>query len=109
MIKKRYKAKNQRAKRASRPKPTSRSARKSSLKKSTPNCPECGSNQVVPVIHQPVTPSLQRSLDLGRAVLADREEWEGMSEWYCKSCGCDWSRHSRRFKKPGGVNATRAD
>ena len=40
-------------------------------------------------------------------MLADREEWEGMSEWYCKNCGCDWSRHSRRFKKPGGVNATR--
>jgi hypothetical protein len=109
MIKKRDKAKIQRAKRASHPKLTSRSARKHTLNKTTPNCPECGSDLVVPVIHQAVTPSLQRSIDLGRAVLADREEWEGMSEWYCKSCGSDWSRHSRRFKKPGGVNATRAD
>jgi hypothetical protein len=48
----------------------------------------------------------QRAIAAGKALLADREEWEGMSEWYCKSCGSDWSRHSRRFKKPGGVNAT---
>jgi hypothetical protein len=48
----------------------------------------------------------QRAIAAGKALLADREEWEGMSEWYCKRCGSDWSRHSRRFKKPGGVNAT---
>jgi hypothetical protein len=69
-------------------------------------CPECGSRAVIPVLHNSITPALQRKIDAGRAILADREEWEGMSEWYCKSCGCDWSRHSRRFKKPGGVNAT---
>lgn len=74
--------------------------------KPTPTCPECKSSSVVPVIHGALTPSLQRSIDAGRAILADREEWEGMTEWYCKSCGCDWSRHSRRFKKSGGVNAT---
>lgn len=40
-------------------------------------------------------------------MLADREEWEGLNEWHCQSCGCEWSRHSRRFKKPGSsVNAT---
>jgi transcription elongation factor Elf1 len=83
--------------------------RKSLRKKKTPTCPECSSNQVVPVVHNPITPSLQHSIDLGRAVLADREEWEGMTEWHCKSCGCEWSRHSRRFKKPGGVNATRSN
>ena len=54
-----------------------------------------------------ITPALQHSIDTGHAILADREEWEGMTEWYCKSCGCDWSRHSRRFKKTGGVNATK--
>ncbi|MDP2606605.1 MAG: hypothetical protein Q8S00_29040 [Deltaproteobacteria bacterium] len=80
--------------------------RKAAAKK-IPPCPECGSSRVVPVFHAPITPSLQRSIDKGRAVLADREEWEGMTEWYCKSCGCDWSAHSRRFKKAGGVNATR--
>jgi hypothetical protein len=47
-------------------------------------------------------------IEAGAAIAADREEWEVMREWYCKQCGCDWSRHSRRFKKPGGVNATRA-
>ena len=77
--------------------------------KPTPPCPECGSLAVVPIIHGIVTPALQREIDGGRAVAADREEWEGMSEWYCNACGCDWSRHSRRFKKPGGVNATRGD
>jgi hypothetical protein len=54
-----------------------------------------------------ITPVLQRAIDAGEAIAAQREEWEGMTEWYCKSCGCDWGRHSRRFRKPGGVNATR--
>jgi hypothetical protein len=87
----------------SRKKPSRNKARA----KKTPLCPECGGRKVIPVVHAPITPSLQRSIDKGRAVVADREEWEGMTEWYCKACGCDWSRHSRRFKKPGSINATR--
>lgn len=71
-----------------------------------PNCPECGGGQVVPVVHGSITPALRRKIAAGRAVRADREEWEGMTDWYCKSCGCDWSRQWRRFKKPGGINAT---
>ena len=50
---------------------------------------------------------LRQTQDEGKAMIADREEWEGMSEWYCKACGCDWSGEWRRFKMPGGVNATR--
>ncbi|HEX2930155.1 MAG TPA: hypothetical protein VHV54_10600, partial [Candidatus Binatia bacterium] len=73
-----------------------------------PLCPECNSNNVVPDIHGVITSAIQRRIDAGRAIHADREEWEGMTQWFCKACGCDWSRHSRRFKKPGGVNATRA-
>ena len=83
--------------------------RKRTTGKKTPICPECGSSQVIPVVHHPVTSALERAIKAGRAILADREEWEGMTEWYCKACGCDWSRHSRRFKKPGGVNATRSN
>jgi hypothetical protein len=77
--------------------------------KRIPPCPECGSLKVIPVIHGVITPSLQRAIAAGRAIAADREEWEGMTEWYCKSCGCDWGKHSRRFKRAGGVNATRSD
>jgi hypothetical protein len=84
------------------------SAGKSPRKKTSPICPGCGSPEVIPVLHNPITQAQQRAIDAGRAALADREEWEGMMEWYCKSCGCDWGRHSRRFKKPGGVNATRS-
>ena len=68
--------------------------------KKPPACPECGSSAVVPIIHGVITPLLQKSIDEGKAVRADREEWEGMTEWYCKRCGCDWSRQWRRFKKP---------
>lgn len=74
----------------------------------TPVCPECGSSAVVPVVHGVITAAIQHAIDAGEAIAADREEWEGMTEWYCKACGCDWGPHSRRFKKPGGVNATRA-
>lgn len=83
----------------------SRKGKKTRVKR--PPCPECGNTMVIPVIHGVITPSLQQSIDAGHAIQADREEWEGMTEWYCKACGCDWSRHSRRFKKPGGVNATK--
>jgi len=83
-----------------------KTARKKVAAKKIPACAECGSSNVIPVVHGPITPALQRSIKAGRAILADREEWEGMTAWYCKSCGCDWSRHSRRFKKSGGVNAT---
>jgi hypothetical protein len=70
-------------------------------------CPECGSTDIVPVIHGIPSGKQAKQIKASRAVAADREEWEGMTEWYCKACGCDWSRHSRRFKKPGSVNATR--
>ncbi|MGH7852464.1 MAG: hypothetical protein ACREP3_03440 [Candidatus Binatia bacterium] len=75
--------------------------------KRNPTCPECASSEIIPVLHGIITPALQRSIDAGEAIAAQREEWEGMTEWYCKTCGCDWGRHSRRFKKTGGVNATR--
>jgi hypothetical protein len=64
-----------------------------------PVCPECGSSDVMPIVHGPITPALQKSIDQGKAVLANREEWEGMTEWYCKVCACDWSGGWRRFKK----------
>jgi hypothetical protein len=70
-------------------------------------CPECASPEVIPVVHGVPTAAQRKAIAQGRAMVADREEWEGISEWYCKACGCDWSRHSRRFKKPGGVNATK--
>src|SRR5262249_35814159 len=69
-----------------------------------PACPECGSSEVVPILHGIITPSLQKFIDEGKAVRADREEWEGMTEWYCKRCGCDWSGQWRRFKKPPESN-----
>ena len=54
-----------------------------------------------------ITPSLQKSIDEGKAVRADREEWEGMTEWYCKQCGCDWSGRWKRFKKPANFPPVR--
>jgi len=72
---------------------------KKAVGRKIPACPECGGKSVIPVVHGPVTPSVQRSIDAGRAIRADREEWEGMTQWYCKTCGCDWSAHWRRFKK----------
>jgi tRNA U54 and U55 pseudouridine synthase Pus10 len=82
---------------------------KKKRQKRIPPCPNCLSTQVVPIVHGLPNAAQSKAIKLGRAIVADREEWEGMSEWFCKSCGSDWSRHSRRFKKPGGVNATKAD
>jgi hypothetical protein len=81
--------------------------KRSKTAKQIPPCPECRTGAVVPIVHGIPSPAQIKAINRGDAVRADREEWEGMSEWYCKNCGCDWSRHSRRFKKPGGVNATR--
>jgi hypothetical protein len=63
-------------------------------------CPECKSDNTVAVIHGFPTPQQQKAIDKGQAVCADREDWEGMTEWQCKACGCDWSGNWRRFKKP---------
>ena len=73
----------------------------------TPSCPECGALAVIPVVHGIPTPVLQKAIKEGKAIISNREEWEGMTEWYCKACGCDWSGRWRRFKKVGSVNATR--
>jgi len=73
----------------------------------TKACPECGSAELLAVVHGIPTGAQAKAIKAGKAMLADREEWEGMNEWHCQSCGCEWSRHSRRFKKPGSsVNAT---
>jgi hypothetical protein len=80
---------------------------KTAKTKKAPNCPECGSVEVIPVVHGIVTPAVQRAIEAGDAIASNREEWEGLTEWYCKSCGCDWSGNWRRFKKGGSVNATR--
>ena len=80
---------------------------KSSERKKKRACPECGSIEVMPIVHGIPDAAMQKLIDEGKAMIADREEWEGMSEWYCKACGCDWSGEWRRFKIPGGVNATR--
>jgi hypothetical protein len=75
--------------------------------KQPPACAECGSSAVVPIVYGLITPSLQKSIDAGKAVRADREEWEGMTEWYCKQCGCDWRGEWRRFKKPANFTPVR--
>lgn len=75
--------------------------------KKAPTCPECGSPAVIPVVHGIPTPAQQNAIDAGNAIVSNREEWEGLTEWYCKNCGCDWSGRWRRFKKAGSVNATR--
>ena len=51
--------------------------------KRTPPCPECGSAEVVPIIHGIPTLAQAKAIKHGKAILADREEWEGMTEWRC--------------------------
>lgn len=72
--------------------------------KKLPVCPECKSWNTVPIVHGLPTRPQQKAIDRGEAILADREDWEGMTEWYCKACGCDWSGQWRRFKKPPQTN-----
>ncbi|MDH3446202.1 MAG: hypothetical protein OEN50_19940, partial [Deltaproteobacteria bacterium] len=55
-----------------------------SEKKSARRCSECGSLEIIPVVHGIPTPAWQKAIDAGKAILADREEWEGMTEWHCK-------------------------
>jgi hypothetical protein len=64
-----------------------------------PACPACASRAVVRIIHGIPSSGEREALARGDAVVADREEWEGLTEWYCKECGCDWSGGWRRFKK----------
>jgi hypothetical protein len=79
---------------------------RSNKPRQTPRCPECGA-LAIPVVHGIPSSAQQKAIKEGNAIVSDREEWEGMTEWYCKGCGCDWSGRWRRFKRPGSVNATR--
>jgi hypothetical protein len=67
--------------------------------KKTPACPQCGSSKFVPVLYGSPTPEMREAVRRGRAVLADCEEWEGLPEWHCAACGCDWRGGWTRFKK----------
>jgi hypothetical protein len=67
-----------------------------------PPCPACGSRRVLPIVHGIPSRAEREALDKGEAIMADREEWEGLTQWYCKQCGCDWSGAWRRFKKAPG-------
>jgi predicted RNA-binding Zn-ribbon protein involved in translation (DUF1610 family) len=69
-----------------------------------PPCPECGSAEVVPIVHGIPSPVQDKAIKKGKALLANREEWEGMTEWYCKTCGSDWSGGWRRFKKTASLS-----
>jgi hypothetical protein len=82
-------------------------AKRRGKSRKAPACPECGAAAVIPVVHGIPGPSSQKAIREGKAIISNREEWEGMTEWYCKSCGCDWSGRWRRFKKVESVNATR--
>jgi hypothetical protein len=53
----------------------------------------------VPIVHGIPTPEQREAIKKGKAMIANREEWEGMTKWYCNNCGCDWSGEWRRFKK----------
>ena len=79
---------------------TAREAREDQAIAKHSTCPDCGSVRGIPIIHGIPQPSQNNAIQKGEAVRADREEWEGMTEWYCKQCGCDWSGSWSRFKKP---------
>ncbi len=79
---------------------TARERGKSKRITKTSTCPDCGSAEVLPIVHGIPTAAQNKAIQKGEAVRADREEWEGMTKWYCKQCGCDWSGSWRRFKKP---------
>lgn len=77
-----------------------KSTRAKGRAKKNPVCPECKSDHTVPIIYGLPTPRQQKAIDNGHSVSSDREDWEGMTEWHCKACGCEWSGNWRRFKKP---------
>ena len=42
-------------------------------RKKTRACPECGSVEIIPIVHGIPTPALQKLIDEGKAIIADRE------------------------------------
>jgi hypothetical protein len=77
------------------------SARRGEAKAGKSNaCRHCGSRQVVPVVYGLLTPELKAAVKQGKAVVGDREEWEGFTEWHCRECGCEWSGAWIKFKRP---------
>ena len=42
-------------------------------RKKTRVCPQCGSAEIIPIVHGIATPTLQKLIDEGNAIIADRE------------------------------------
>jgi formate dehydrogenase maturation protein FdhE len=76
-----------------------RMARRGARKKThRPLCPECGSKTVLPIVYDLVNAAAKRALRGGEIILADRHDWEGLPQWHCKECGCEWRGRWRSFK-----------
>lgn len=67
-------------------------------KKHKPVCPECGSKTVLSIVYGLANGPAKRALRSDRIMLADRHDWEGLPQWHCKKCGCEWRGRWRSFK-----------
>ena len=53
-------------------------------------CPLCGSHDVIPIVYGNPDLETQRALRRGDAILNTCQEWEGLPEWHCRVCRCEW-------------------
>jgi ribosomal protein S27AE len=67
-------------------------------KKHKPSCPECGSEGVLPIHYGLPNSAAKRALRDNKIILADCQDWEGLPQWHCKKCGCEWRGAWRSFK-----------
>lgn len=73
--------------------------RKNPKSRRPPLCPHCGSAEVLKVVYGLPGPGLQRAIRRGEVVLDSSLEWEGMPEWRCRGCGCEWRGGWMKFSR----------
>ena len=57
---------------------------------SSPRCPRCNSDEVIPIVYGVPAPDIIEESRAGRVALGGNVAWPEAPEWRCVVCGLEW-------------------
>jgi len=61
------------------------------MKRNVPDCPECGSPEVIPILYGPPTKDLIEAEASGLCIVGGKNMSDTDPEWHCNDCEHEWS------------------
>jgi hypothetical protein len=71
------------------------------MRNSHPECPECGSIDVVPIVYGQPTKYMLEMEAAGLAVIGGHFSTDKDLDWHCNECEHEWSDNPEKARKPG--------